>query len=182
MENIKVETISQVAKDLVAQDDNLNPINLPITRNFKFDYKTIPVFSAYEVMKNFDVKHPMLRDWDMFSGFNSVSRRGFYKIVSEILVAEDVIHTTGHKYTSYRAGVIYSDTLKPEKLYHFTGNIGPLVNSYAVIFDLSPNRVNKIIQFPSTDTMVPQRLPFLKSLLHKTFYVSRQHGKDHLKV
>jgi cobalamin biosynthesis Co2+ chelatase CbiK len=173
MENIQVDTPLQVFNALVAQDENLSSSALTLKRKFTFDTTKIPFENVYDDLKKIDITHPMM-EIKLDDGFESLSRRGFYQIVSEIEIKSDIIFTSGQKYTAYKAYVLYADSINADKYYGFNANIGPLVNANAVIFDLSPNRLKKVLKFGNRDNQPINKRNFFENLRNKPFYVSLQ--------
>ena len=171
MEIINTESPLQVYNDLVKQDERLNEFNLPITRSFSFDNSISGTDFIYPG-SSFGVDHPMFV-WPPEDGFRSVSRPGFYKIISEVSEQEDTIFTNGDKYKSYSARVLFCKNIGDQQYFEFYANIGPLVNAHAVIFDLSPTRKQKVLKFPNSNSYM-RKLPFLQEMFGKTFYVSKQ--------
>jgi len=171
MEIIKIESASQVFNDLAKQDERLNAFNLMQTRAFVFN-DDVPVNDFITPNLSIGTDHPMFI-WPPEDGFRSLARRGFYKIVSSVVEQEDVIFTKGNKYKSYWAEVIFCKKIKDEQYFRFTANIGPLVNSYAVIFDLSPTRERKVLKFPDSH-YISNKMLFLQQMIGNPFYMSLQ--------
>jgi len=171
-ENIEVKSSIQVFNNLIEKDQNLNSSNLQQLRDFIFKPDT-PIVDAIDILASLTSDHPMFM-WPPEDGFQSVARRGFYKIISEIKEQEEFLFTIGGKYTSYKAIVIYSPNTEHKEYYRFVANIGPLINSLSVIFDLSPNRRNKVLKLADIKKDYYNKSVFLNELINKVFYVSLQ--------
>jgi hypothetical protein len=180
MEYITVDTPLQVFNALSSQDDNLTNLRIQATRSFVFDSAKFPSEDIYDNLSKIEIAHPMI-NFKLEDGFDSLSRRGFYQIVSQIEATTDVIFTTGQKYTAYRAYVLYADDVNTDRYFQFNANIGPLVNADAIIFDLSPTRSKKVLKFPTQEYNRINKRNFLESLINKPFYISLQQraANDH---
>jgi hypothetical protein len=173
METLFTKTPSQTFNELVLKDENLNSINLPLTRSFIFKPE-IPFDNFLSDLSILTSEHPMFV-WNYEDGLRSLVRRGFYKIVSDIEEKAETDFITGGPYLGYWAYVIYAQNKDSDKYYLFYANIGPLYNKQSVIFNLSPTRESKIIKFPDRPNQLhTNRLAFFNYLKQKTFYVSLQ--------
>ena len=170
-EIIKTVNPLQVFQDLMTQDEHLQSSNLVKTRIFSFSSE-IKVDDLSDAT-NIDINHPLFI-WPPEDGFRSVARRGFYKIVSPIIQREDLIFSTGQKFQSYTAQVLFSKSTDSDIYYQYAANLGPLVNGSAIIFDLSAERKSKVLAFPNLKYLEVDKLIFLNNLLNKPFYVSLQ--------
>lgn len=85
---IKTHTSLQVFIDLVNIDKNLSSDNLDAVRRFLFD-ANIPIIDPLTILSSVSVHHPMFV-WPPEDGFLSVARRGFYKIVSDIIITDEL--------------------------------------------------------------------------------------------
>lgn len=74
--------------------------------------------------------------------------------------------------------VQYSPSIDAKEYYQFLANIGPLVNSVSVIFDVSPGRKGKVLKFSNQRASFRNKDEFLKGLVNKVFYVSLQQRMD----
>lgn len=167
---IEVNNPAQVFQDLLKQDENLQKEQLEVVKKFEF-LDSIPIVDPTKNLADIGIEHPMFV-WPPQNGFRSLSRKGFYKIVSPITVQSE---KSQPNYVSFWAKVLFCNSSNPECYYEYTANVGPLVNSYAVIYNLSPTRTKKLIKFPNRENYSNfMKEKVLIKLIGKAFYVSYQ--------